>query len=93
LGQGLVTPTLASVVAGRVPDDQRGAALGAQQSAGGLARIVGPVLGGLAFERIGVGAPYVGGVVLLGLAAAMVTTAAGREAADRAHAVSPVKGR
>jgi MFS family permease len=79
LGQGLVTPTLAATVAGRVPDDQRGAALGAQQSAGGLARIVGPVLGGLAFERIGVGAPYVGGVLLLGVAAALVSTASGSD--------------
>ena len=64
-GQGLVTPTLSATVAGRVSDDRRGEALGAQQSAGGLARVVGPVAGGFAFEHLGVGAPYVGGVVLL----------------------------
>jgi DHA1 family tetracycline resistance protein-like MFS transporter len=71
-GQGLVTPTMAATVAGRVAEDRRGAALGAQQSAGGLARVLGPVLGGLAFQRIGLGAPYVGGVVLLGLAVALL---------------------
>ena len=64
-GQGLVTPTLSATVAGRVGDDRRGEALGAQQSAGGLARVVGPVAGGFAFEHVGVGAPYAGGVVLL----------------------------
>jgi multidrug resistance protein len=71
-GQGLVTPTMAATVAGRVGEDRRGAALGAQQSAGGLARVLGPALGGLAFERIGVGAPYVAGVVLLLLAVALL---------------------
>ena len=64
-GQGLVTPTLSATVAGRVAADRRGAALGAQQSAGGLARVVGPVAGGFAFERIGVGAPAAGGAALL----------------------------
>ena len=64
-GQGLVTPTLSATVAGRVAAERRGAALGAQQSAGGMARVVGPVAGGFAFERIGPGAPAVGGVALL----------------------------
>lgn len=64
-GQGLVTPTLSATVAGRVDAARRGAALGAQQSAGGLARVVGPIAGGFAFERIGVGAPYLGGTALL----------------------------
>jgi multidrug resistance protein len=73
VGQGLVTPTLSATVAGRVGAERRGAALGAQQSAGGLARVVGPVAGGFAFERIGVGAPYVGGVVLLALAVALLS--------------------
>ncbi|HUP84615.1 MAG TPA: MFS transporter [Acidimicrobiales bacterium] len=64
-GQGLVTPTLAATVAGRVEDDRRGEALGAQQSAGGLARVVGPIAGGFAFQHLGVGAPSFGGVALL----------------------------
>lgn len=48
LGQGLLTPTLASAVAGMAPD-RAGVALGVQQSAGGLARVVGPILGGALF--------------------------------------------
>jgi MFS transporter, DHA1 family, tetracycline resistance protein len=48
-GQGLVTPTLSSAVAGFVPPGRSGTALGIQQSAGGLARVVGPALGGALF--------------------------------------------
>jgi MFS transporter, DHA1 family, tetracycline resistance protein len=69
VGQGLVTPALASAVAGRVDPSRRGLTLGYQQAAGGLARVVGPVLGGLAFQHIGVPAPYVGGAVLLAVCA------------------------
>lgn len=75
MGQGLVTPTLAATVAGRVGEERRGAALGAQQSAGGLARVVGPVLGGVAFERLGLAAPYLAGVVLVASAVAVLSLA------------------
>ncbi|MBO0729769.1 MAG: MFS transporter, partial [Acidimicrobiaceae bacterium] len=45
-GQGLVQTTMASVLAGRAGPRHRGQLLGLQQSAGGLARIAGPALGG-----------------------------------------------
>ncbi|MFP5332672.1 MAG: MFS transporter [Acidimicrobiia bacterium] len=48
VGQGLLTPTLSSAVAGLAPE-RAGAALGVQQSAGGLARVAGPALGGALF--------------------------------------------
>ncbi|HYX43566.1 MAG TPA: MFS transporter [Acidimicrobiales bacterium] len=69
LGQGLATPSLTAAVAGGAAAHRRGGVLGLQQSAGGLARVVGPVAGGLAFEHLGVPSPY-----LLG-AAAMVACA------------------
>ncbi|MBW3556491.1 MAG: MFS transporter [Actinobacteria bacterium] len=81
IGQGLVTPTLASTVVAKVGEDRRGAALGAQQSAGGLARVVGPVLGGVAFERLGLGAPYLGGVLLVAMAVAVLSSS-GRPASE-----------
>jgi predicted MFS family arabinose efflux permease len=68
LGQGLITPTLSSAVAGAAQPAQRGRLLGVQQSAGGLARVVGPAVGDLAFGRLGVWVPYVGGAGLLVLA-------------------------
>ena len=73
VGQGLVTPTLVSAVAGRVVATRRGGVLGVQQSAGALARVVGPVAGGVAFQHLGVAAPYVAGAALMLLALVLVT--------------------
>jgi DHA1 family tetracycline resistance protein-like MFS transporter len=71
IGQGLLTPTLSSAVSGRA-GRQRGQWLGWQQSAGGLARVLGPILAGSLFEFTGVGAPYVMGAVLVAFALALV---------------------
>ena len=65
VGQGLAVPALTSVVAGRADPARRAAALGLQQSAGGLARVVGPVVGGVAFQHVGVPAPYVLGAGIM----------------------------
>ncbi len=67
-GQGFVTPTLSSIVAGRARADRRGTALGFQQSAGGLARVVGPILGGALFQHVSPGAPSIVGAALTGAA-------------------------
>jgi len=69
-GEGLITPTLASTVAGQVEPRARGEVLGVQQSAGGLARVIGPSLGGLAFGAYGPGMPYAAGAVIVAVAAA-----------------------
>ena len=76
VGQGLITPTLSSAVAGRAGRD-RGTWLGWQQSAGGLARVLGPITAGVLFERIGVGAPYALGAVLALIALSLVPSAQG----------------
>ena len=73
VGQGLVTPSLTSLVAGGAHSGRRGGALGLQQSAGGLARVVGPAAGGLAFERLGAPSPYLAGAVLMVLCALAIT--------------------
>jgi multidrug resistance protein len=72
VGQGLATPTLATLVAGRAHDRRRGGALGVQQSAGALARIVGPVLGGVLFQHVGVAAPYAVGAAMVAVALLLV---------------------
>ena len=74
LGQGLITPTLSSAIAGRSGRD-RGTWLGWQQSAGGLARVLGPVAAGALFQHVGVGAPYVLGAVLALIALTVVPRA------------------
>lgn len=72
VGQGLVTPTMSSAVAGRVAPDQRGRVLGFQQSAGSLARVVGPALAGVLYERPGEPAPYLVAAVIVAVAIVLV---------------------
>ena len=74
VGQGLTTPTLASLVAGRSPIERRGHALGLQQMSSGLGRVLGPITAGLLFQHIGVGAPYVLGAGITAGALALVLT-------------------
>ncbi len=72
VGQGLAQPSITSAVSGRARAGRRGRALGVQQSAGGLARVVGPVAGGLAFQHAGVGSPFLAGAVVMALCALAV---------------------
>ena len=66
IGSGMCNPSLTTLVASSAPEDRRGEVLGFQQSAGALARVVGPPLAGLAFDRVGIGAPYsLGALVFL----------------------------
>lgn len=67
LGQGLLTPTLSSAVAGRAGVDT-GVWLGWQQSAGGAARVIGPLAAGALFQWAGMGWPYAVGAGLAALA-------------------------
>ena len=68
-GEGLITPTMSSAVAGQVDHRSRGEVLGVQQAAGGLARVVGPAMGGVLFGAVGAGAPYAVGAGLVAVAA------------------------
>lgn len=68
-GQGLLRPSLTSAVS-RVTDPRaRGAAIGLQTSATGLARILGPLLAAALYRGVGIPAPYLvaAAVVLLAL--------------------------
>lgn len=76
VGQGLVSPTLSSILAGKVGADRRGGVLGVQQAAGGLARVIGPLAGGFAFQQLGVPVPYAAGAALMLLAAFLTTRSA-----------------
>jgi MFS family permease len=71
-GQGLLAPSLTSMVAGRARHDRRGSVLGLQQSVSALARVVGPIVGGFLFAHVGVGAPYAAGAVLAAVALALL---------------------
>jgi DHA1 family tetracycline resistance protein-like MFS transporter len=69
VGQGLAMPALTSAFAGRAGPDKTGGVLGVQQSASGLARVLGPLAGGFAFDRLGAASPYLVGAVMMALCA------------------------
>lgn len=71
VGQGIANPAITTLVAEHAADDRRGEALGFQQSAYALARVVGPPVAGVLFDHA-VWSPYVAGAVLCALAAALV---------------------
>lgn len=66
-GFGLVNPLLSSIASRRASEEHRGVVLGIAQSAGGLARAVGPLAGGALFEHVSIGGPH-----LLGACAGLV---------------------
>ena len=65
VGSSLVMPSLSSLASRYVPDDRQGFALGVFRSFGSLARVVGPIAGGLLYYGLGALAPYLIGAVLL----------------------------
>jgi multidrug resistance protein len=82
VGQGVLSPTLSAMVAGRARHGERGQALGLQQAAGGLARVAGPALGGILFDHVSTAAPYYVGAVLVTVALAGVGRAADQPVAS-----------
>jgi MFS transporter, DHA1 family, tetracycline resistance protein len=80
-GAGVVTPSLTSLVSRTAGTADQGAALGAFQSVGSLARVVGPFAAEVALGRWGVAAPPLG-------AAALALVAAGGALSLISHARS-----
>jgi MFS family permease len=64
-GHGLSFPTLTAMASKAVNDSEQGGVLGAQQSVNSLAMIIAPFVAGLAFDHIGMGAPYLIAAVML----------------------------
>jgi len=58
LGTAFTFPCVTSMLSQTVGKEVRGLYLGVQQSFGGMARIVGPIGAGWAWEHVGVGAPF-----------------------------------
>lgn len=64
-GNGLVNPSLSSLVSRTCSDQERGAVIGMQQSLGALGRMVGPAMGGLLFQSFGPSSPFYAGAGLM----------------------------
>jgi len=86
-GQGIASPVLSSLISKSSSGTHRGAVLGVSQSVGSLARILGPLWGGVLFDYGGPAGPYVTTAVLMALATgvASVLPLSGPAGAD-AHA-------
>ncbi len=67
VGQGLTAPNFTAMVTEGLVPQQRGEALGFQQSAGALARVGGPALAGFLFRHVGIPAPYLVAASLCGV--------------------------
>jgi DHA1 family tetracycline resistance protein-like MFS transporter len=64
-GAGVSNPSLSSLISLRAPDAERGATLGISQAAASLARILGPVLAGVAFAGFGRSGPFLAGALVM----------------------------
>ena len=65
LGFGLANPSLLSLISREAPGDLRGAAMGFNQSAASLGRILGPAWAGLAYGVLGRDWPFFSGALVL----------------------------
>jgi DHA1 family tetracycline resistance protein-like MFS transporter len=68
LGVGLAIPALTALISHRVSGREQGRLMGGLQAILSLTLIVGPVIAGLAFDHLGVPAPYWIGALLAALA-------------------------
>jgi MFS family permease len=68
LGVGLAIPALTALISRRVSGREQGRLMGGLQAILSLTLIVGPVIAGLAFDHLGVPAPYWIGALLAALA-------------------------
>jgi MFS transporter, DHA1 family, tetracycline resistance protein len=71
LGAGLAIPSLMALISRRVSGREQGKLMGGMQAILSLTLIVGPVISGLAFDYLGVPAPYWIGALLAALALAV----------------------
>ena len=69
VGMGFNNPALMSLISRYSAAEDQGGVMGLTQSLNSLARIVGPMWGGFAFDRLGVGMPYVTSAAVMGVAA------------------------
>jgi DHA1 family tetracycline resistance protein-like MFS transporter len=86
-GQGISSPVLSSLISKSSGAHEQGGVLGVSQSAGSLARILGPLWGGVAFDYVGPAGPYTTTALLMLAAFAVALMLA--QHADAAAQSSP----
>ena len=71
IGMGLGGPSMTSLISRLSDAEDQGGVLGVTQSLASLARVVGPAWAGYAFDRFGIGFPYLSSAMLMFLAFAV----------------------
>jgi len=87
VGQGIASPVLSSLISKSSGAGEHGGILGVSQSLGSLARILGPLYGGVLFEYGGPASPYVTTAALMLVATGVAVSLPHRSAG----AASPVE--
>jgi MFS transporter, DHA1 family, tetracycline resistance protein len=80
LGMGLTQPSISSLLSRAAGRDRQGETMGVAQSAGSLARIVGPALAGVLFGAFGRQAPFWSGALIVAVAVLLAWRLERREA-------------
>lgn len=68
VGSGLIEPSLGGLISRAAGPQQRGVVQGGSQSMESVARILGPLYGGVLYARFGHASPYWSGALIVGLA-------------------------
>lgn len=76
LGTAFTFPCVTGMLSQVIPNHERGLYMGVQQTFGGIARVIGPIWAGFAFDYLGKGVPFWTGA---GLALFTLTLGAGME--------------
>ena len=84
IGSGLFNPSISSLVSQEAAETERGAVMGAYQSATALSRIVGPAFSGLVFTSVGAIAPFIVAAALIVPALVLMIALPKREKAKAA---------
>lgn len=71
IGQGVASPSISGLISRSADASRQGLILGSAQSAGALARVIGPAVGGVLFQRASYAAPFWVAAAVLGVGAAL----------------------
>ena len=82
VGMGFNSPSLMSLVSRYTAAEDQGGVMGLTQSLNSLARIIGPMWGGFAFDHLGIGMPYISAAAVMAVASAISIRALWRAQMD-----------
>lgn len=72
-GDGLIGPSIGGLLANAADTQNQGQVQGGSQAVQALARILGPILGGVLYDQVGYAIPYLSGAVIVLIAALVMS--------------------